>query len=540
MTLMPQHADLLITNARVFTVDATNPRAEAVAVRGNRIVFVGSAEDGASLRGPATEVVDGAGCTLLPGFIDSHFHLLWGSLKLDSLQLADARGLEQIAGRLKEYADTHPDEEWLQGYQLLYSAIPNGQALTRQVLDAAVPDRPVLIIAFDGHTAWANSVALERAGILHGRTTSAGSEIVMDLTTGTATGELREPAAYDAVRDLIPEFDDARKRQLLTKGLARAASLGITSVHNMDGRLDRIQLYADFAARGEMTLRIYVPYDIKPETPMRAFEDAAAWKAQFNGSHVRAGAVKFFMDGVLESYTALMINDYAGMPGNRGEALFSAQQFNAMATEADRLGLQIFVHACGDGAVRRTLDGYAHAARSNGVRDSRHRVEHIEVIHPDDVTRFAAQGVIASMQPLHSPLSAKDGDVWSSRPGRDRWADSFAWETLRQAGAHLAYGSDWPVVPMDPLLGLYAGRNRKLWADGLPDQRQSLENLIAGYTRDAAYAEFQEHEKGMLRTGLLADLVLLDQDLFAVADDALPAVKPSLTMCDGRIVHRTV
>ena len=207
------------------------------------------------------------------------------------------------------------------------------------------------------------------------------------------------------------------------------------------------------------------------------------------------------MDGVLESYTALMIDDYAEQPGNKGEALFTAEQFNAMAAEADRLGLQIFVHACGDGAVRRTLDGYAHARQVNGVRDSRHRVEHIEVIHPDDIGRFAEMDVVASMQPLHSPLSPQDGDVWVSRPGPERWPYSFAWETLRQAGARLAYGSDWPVVPMNPMLGLYAGRNRQLW-DGIgPDQRQTLENLIAGYTRDAAYAEFMEARKGMIRRG---------------------------------------
>ena len=292
----------------------------------------------------------------------------------------------------------------------------------------------------------------------------------------------------------------------------------------------------EFEARGDLTLRVYVPYDIKPETPLAAFEDAATWPTRFNGSHVRAGAVKFFMDGVLESYTALMIDDYAEQPGNKGEALFTAEQFNTMAAEADRLGLQIFVHACGDGAVRRTLDGYAHARQINGVRDSRHRVEHIEVIHPDDIGRFAEMNVIASMQPLHSPLSPQDGDVWVSRPGPKRWPYSFAWETLRQAGARLVYGSDWPVAPMNPMLGIFAGRNRQLW-DGIgPDQRQTLENLIAGYTRDAAYAEFMEAEKGMIREGMLADLVLLSDDLFAVPDEALAEVAPVLTICDGRVV----
>lgn len=533
---MTETADLLITNAKVYTVHGAQPWAEAVVVRGNRIVFVGSAGDAAAWRGSQTEVIDGAGRTLLPGFIDSHFHLLWGSLKLDSLQLDGARGLDQIGAAIKTYADRHPDAPWILGYQLLYSAIPQGQALTRELLDSVVPDRPLLLIAFDGHTAWANSAALRLAGILEGRSTDPGSEIVMDERIGLASGELREPAAYNFVRDLIPAPTADVKEALLRKGLARAAGHGITSVHNMDGTLDSILLYATFEERRELTLRVYVPYDIKPDTPPDAFTEAAAWRDRFNGGHVRAGAVKFFMDGVLESYTALMLDDYADQPGNRGAALYSADHFNRMAAEADRLGLQIFVHACGDGAVRRTLDGYAYARHINGVRDSRHRVEHIEVIHPDDIPRFAELGVIASMQPLHAPLSPKDGDVWVSRPGRSRWPLSFAWEKLRRADARLAYGSDWPVVPMSPMLGIYAGRNRTQWAPEVPDQRQTLENLIAGYTRDAAYAESMEDQKGMIKPGMLADLVLLSEDLFATPDEDLARVSPLLTVCDGRIV----
>ena len=274
---MTDPAELIITNARAYTVDAARPWAEAVAIRGNRIVFVGDASAALALRGANTEVIDGEQRTLLPGLIDSHFHLLWGSLKLDSLQLDEARGLGQIATAVKTYADAQPDLEWIQGFQLFYSAIPTGQSLTRQLLDAAVPDRPVLIIAFDGHTAWANTEALRRGGILDGRSTAAGSEIVMDQTLGLATGELREPAAYSFVRDLIPEPDAAAQRTLLGKGLARAASFGLTSVHNMDGTAERIGLYKEFEERGDLTLRVYVPYDIKPETPLAAFEDAATW-----------------------------------------------------------------------------------------------------------------------------------------------------------------------------------------------------------------------------------------------------------------------
>jgi predicted amidohydrolase YtcJ len=246
------------------------------------------------------------------------------------------------------------------------------------------------------------------------------------------------------------------------------------------------------------------------------------------------------MDGVLESYTALMVDEYAGAPGNRGSALFTAEHFNRVAVEADRLGLQIAVHCCGDGAVKRTLDGYANAMEQNGRRDSRHRIEHIEVIDPPDIPRFAQLGVIASMQPLHSPVTIDQGDVWPGRTGATRWPYSFAWRTLRDAGAHLAFGSDWPVVTLDPLLGFHAALNRQPWQPGDPDQRQTLAEVIRGYTRDAAYVEFQEHEKGMIRTGLLADLVLLSEDIFTTPHEEIARVRPLLTVCDGQAVYRTL
>ncbi len=541
MTHADGPADLIIVNGRVFTadtnVDASLPRAEAVAVRGNRIAWVGSNAGASRRRGPQTEVIDAAGCTLMPGFIDSHFHLLWGSLKLDAMQLDAVTNLDDLAATVRAWAADHPEREWVVGYQLRYAAIPADRPLDRHFLDGLLPDRPLMLMAYDGHTVWANSSALRRAGLLYGAETPQGSEIVMDAATGTASGELREPAAFNPVRDLIPTLSPARKRELLRAGLARVAAAGITSVHDMESTPEQMQLYTALEAAGEMTLRVYVPYSVKPETPLAELQTAAEWRQVVRGGYVRAGAIKLFMDGVLESYTALMVEPYADRPGDRGRALFSAEHFDAIALEADRLGLQIAVHACGDGAVRRALDGYERAQRINGRRDSRHRVEHIEVIHPDDIHRFAQLGVIASMQPLHAPLP--DGtDVWPQRVGRERWPLSFAWETLRQAGAHLAYGSDWPVVSMNPLLGVHAGRCRAPWAEGLPDQRQSLENLLLGYTRDAAYVEFQEGIKGQVKPGQLADLVVLSADLFATPDEAIPDVRPRLTVCDGRIIFR--
>lgn len=530
---------LLIQNANVYTADPLNPRAQAVMVRGNRIAFVGNDAEARHQRTPQTEVIDGKGCTLLPGLIDSHFHLLWGALKLESLQLESAADLPELGALVQQYATEHPDKSWIEGYQLRYTIILPDHPLDRHFLDHLVPDRPLLIFAFDMHTAWANTKALEMAKLLHGRRLPPGNEIVIDAQSGLATGELREPAAYDPIRELMPKPTAAEQRRLLKKGLTLAARHGITSVHNMDNKHNQIALYADLEATGEMSLRIYMPYDVKPETPLAALADAATMAQHYQGSHVRAGAIKLFMDGVLESYTALMVEEYADAPGNYGTALYTAEHFNQIAIDADRLGLQIFVHACGEGAVRRTLDGYAQARAINGKRDSRHRIEHIETLHPADLRRFAELDVIASMQPLHAPITRHEAEVWPQRAGEQRWPLSFAWQTLRDTGAHLTFGSDWPVVTLNPLAGFYAALNREPWCNGHPQQHQTLEQVIAGYTRDAAYAEFMETEKGMIRVGMVADLVLFDRDLFATPAEVINTAQPTLTLCDGQVVWRS-
>jgi predicted amidohydrolase YtcJ len=535
------HADLLLTNARVFTANAAQPSAEAVAVRGRRIAFVGTDAEAQSWRGPHTRVVDAGGRTVIPGFIDSHFHLLWGSLELSDIQLAAATDWSRAASLIQAYAAEHGDAAWLVGYGLHYDILGGGQALTRQHLDALVRDRPLIVFAYDHHTAWANTEALRRAGRLHSAEVVApNSEIVM-AADGSATGELREGGAYGPLMGLIPPPGPVLRRAALQRGLAEAARLGLTSVHNMDGTAETISLFAALEDAGELTLRVYVPYSVTPETPLEALAEAAAWRAEYHGDMVRAGAVKFFMDGVIESYTALLLAPYADRPGCLGDANFTGEHFTRLAVEAERLGLQMFVHAIGDAAVRRTLDGYAAALRANPGRPpgaSRHRIEHIELIHPDDVPRFAELGVIASMQPLHAPRDAGGSDVWPARVGPGRWPHSFAWQTLRQAGARLAFGSDWPVVSQSPLAGVQAAVTRTPWALGLTEQRQTLADALRAYTSDAAFAEFQEHVKGQLRAGCLADLVLLSEDIGATPPEQIGQVQPLLTVCDGRVVYQ--
>jgi predicted amidohydrolase YtcJ len=279
-----------------------------------------------------------------------------------------------------------------------------------------------------------------------------------------------------------------------------------------------------------------MPYSITPKTTEAQLAEAVTMRDDFQSDMVRGGAVKFFMDGVIESYTALVLEDYVGQSGNKGEALYSSEHFSRMAVAADELGLQIFVHAIGDAAVRRTLDGYAAVIEQNGRRDSRHRLEHIELIATNDLPRLAELGVITSMQPLHAPDESQGSDVWPSRVGPERWPLSFAWQTIRNAGARLVFGSDWPVVSMNPFQGMAHAMGRVPWLPGQPEQRQSLTKTLAAYTRDAAYAEFQENQKGQIRPGYLADMVLLSDNILNLTAEEIGEVRPFLTVCDGRIV----
>lgn len=526
---MPTRADIIINNAQIFTSDKSNPHTEAVAIQGNRIIYSGTNEGAKEFEDSSTRVIDGKGCTVTPGFIDSHFHLLWGSIWMGSAQLYDAKNMDDVRERLQTFAEQNKTSEWVDGRGIRYGIIPS-----RKELDEIVSDRPIYINAYDGHTSWVNTKALEMAGILQPGKEATGVGVIVRDENGLATGELRE-TAMGLVSGLIPEASEARKRELLKMAIKKINATGVTSVHNMNGDLNELMVFAALEDNGEMTLRVYTPYHIKPETSEQDLKEAVEM-AKIQGDYARGGAVKFFMDGVWESYSALTIDPYADDLEAKPDGIFSAEHFARMAAACDKLGLQIFVHCCGDGAVRRTLDGYEAVQQLNGKRDSRHRVEHIEVIHPDDLPRFKELDVIASMQTSHAPFSIAEGDVWPTRVGKERWPLSFAWRDILNAGAHLTLGSDWTVAPFDPMINLHVALNRELWSPTDPDQRLTLEECILGYTREAAYAEFKENEKGQIKENYLADLVLFSHDLFAIAREDILTAKAIMTMVDGKIV----
>ena len=534
---MTQKAQFIIYNANVFTAGQSAAKVEAAAILGNRILRIGSNEDCLALQGPGTRVIDAGGRTLMPGFIDSHFHMVYGALNMDGMQLEPVTNYQDLSRVITEYAAKHPDDPWLPGTGLRYINGPDHAPLNRHHLDALVSDRPIYLNAYDGHTSWANTLALKMAGIFQGGECGPNSLLVMG-DDGFANGEMREPGAYQPVSDLVPKPGEAQKRDLLRQALKLTASLGVTSVHNMDGDLEKADMFADFEKQGELTCRIYLPYSVSPETPLSALKDEALnLNNIFTPGILRTGCIKFFLDGVIESYTGLLVEPYDDDPSTNGAANYSIEHYNRMFVEADRLGLQIFTHAVGDLAVRRILDAAQEAIRINGKRDSRHRIEHIELVHPADVPRFKELGVIASMQPLHAPGKVDDADVWPTRVGKQRWGQSFAWNHMRDAGARLVFGSDWPVVNHNPIQGTSHAVNRNAWLPGLPDHRQGLVETLHSYTSDAAFAEFQENEKGQVKEGFLADLVLLSKNIFDIPVEELAEVKVDLTMMNGNLVY---
>jgi len=547
-------ADIVIENARVLTMDPATPKGEAVAVRGSAILDVGSRSDIAELVGAGTRRIDAQGATVLPGLVEAHLHLFGGSFGLRLLNLNGVLGLAALSDRLRAYAAANPHEGLLICKATDYNLFGENVATTRQMLDEALADRPAIFVSGDHHTAWANSIALERAGLLRGREMPVGNEVVM-AADGTASGELREHAAISPVMALRtsggrenlgmpgvepgPDLTPAQREEdiaVLKAGLKYCASFGFTSLHNMDGNFYQLELLRTLEERGELICRTEVPFHLTPSKTLSSLEDAGRMREQYRSDRLRSGRVKMFMDGVIDSGTAVMVDDYADRPGWRGEPLHDAERFAAACIDADRQGLQISVHAIGDGAVRRVLDGYEAARSANGARDSRHRIEHIELLHPDDFPRLRELGVVASMQPPHPP-AAMDFPLqpWLSRVGQERWPNGFPVRALRDAGVPQAFASDWPVSDINPMRGVKAAMTRKRWSDQCPDNRLTLRETLNGYTAGGAYAGFDENRIGVLRAGMLADIVVMDQDLEALEPEAIDQARAAITICDGEI-----
>jgi hypothetical protein len=411
-------------------------------------------------------------------------------------------------------------------------------------------------MAPDHHTVWANTAALRAAGILQGALMPRGHEVVMG-PEGLATGELREFEAFAPVIALGGEArlnlgiatgaepdpwptdaELAIDRAKVKAGLRHCAAHGITSMVNMDGNRFTLELLRGIQAEGELLARVKVPFHFKPHMELSELARAEAMTRAYNDEWLTCGFVKMFMDGVVDSRTAFQLEDYHDQPGHRSEPLFPPARFNQIATTIDKMGLQMAVHCIGDGAVRTVIDGYAAAQAANGVRDSRHRIEHIELISRADIPRLAAHGIVASLQPPHPP-GVMDFPLMPSMGiyARDRWRDAYLWRSLRDAGAHVAYASDWPVTDVSVMRGLQAAVTRQPFAEDCADERLSLIDSLEAYTSGGAWAAHREHVTGRLMPGLAGDLVMIDGDVEGVPTDMLGQTGIALTVCGGRITH---
>jgi predicted amidohydrolase YtcJ len=542
-------ADLIIVNARLRPIFAP-AGTTALAVSEGRILALGPDAEIRRHAGPDTRIVDAGGRELLPGFIESHLHLFMGGATLAMLNLGPTFGLEATRAALLDFAAQHPGDDILFGYAVNYVIFGEDRRPDRHLLDEIIADRPLCLLSTDLHCAWANTRALELAGILHGADVGPGAEVVMGAD-GLANGELREFAAMNRVKMLsrlrgrdgldyeggeVSDEDRAHDKALIRKAGDYCALNGITTAINMDGNAYQAGLMRELALSGEMPVRVSLPLRLEERHGAAGIAliddfgpDVPGW--------LHFGRIKLFMDGVYDTWTALTVSDYPGRPGFRSEPLIAPDVFNAMCIEADRRGLQIATHAVGDGAVRAVIDGYEAARTANGARESRHRIEHIDTIAPADLERLAPLGIVASMQPVHPPGSAGlPLEPTTTIMGRDRWPTAFPWRMIRDRGVALAFGTDWPVSPLSPLYAIHCALTRQPWADDMPDQRLSLDECLLAYTAGGAHADFAEDRRGRLEAGFDADLVLIDGALEGLAERE-DAARVAMTVCGGTITY---
>jgi predicted amidohydrolase YtcJ len=528
-------ATLAFVNGRVWTGDPARPDAEAIAIAGDRIAAVGSTAEIRARAGGAA-IVDLGGQFVVPGFIDSHVHFVDGGFRLTSVQLRDARTRDEFVARIREYAATVPAGTWITGGDWDHT-LWGGELPHRRWIDDVTPEHPVWVSRLDGHMALANSAALRAAGLGREVGDVAGGEIVRDRE-GSPTGLLKDNA-MDLVASTIPPPSDALKDRALDAAMQYVAARGVTTVHNM-GSWDDLEVFARARRADRLATRIYAAV---PLATWERLRDAVAART-YGGTDglgdewLRVGGLKGFVDGSLGSHTAAFVEPFTDAPGDRGLFVNTPEQLYAWIAGADKARLHVLVHAIGDRANAALLDIYERIAREHGPRDRRFRIEHAQHLAPGDIPRFAALGVIPSMQPYH----AIDDGRWAERViGPVRVRTTYAFRALLDAGAAVAFGSDWFVAPPTPLEGVYAAVTRRTLDDRYPDgwvpeQRISVDEALAAYTRAAAFASFEEKLKGRLAPGLAADLVIIDRDLRTIPPHEIRLARVVRTVVGGRTV----
>jgi hypothetical protein len=526
--------DLVVLHATIHTMAKNSPRAEALAVWGNRIAAVGPSSAIRELVRSSTRVIDAQERLLVPGFNDAHVHFLSGGASLTNVNLRDCRSPEAMAQRLAAFAAKLPRGRWIQGGDWDHENWPGAPLPTRQLIDASTPEHPVLVSRLDGHMALANSLALKLAGVTAQTQDPPGGLIVRDPKSGEPTGILKDAAA-DLVSKVIPPMSREEKVEAARAATEHAASLGVTSVTDVSAD-DDVGIYQELLEHGELKTRVY------GARPIPSWERLKNVRAAFGSPMLRIGALKGFSDGSLGSTTALFFEPYADAPSTSGllfEQMYPEGIMLERTRAADLQGLQVMIHAIGDRANALILDVYEQTLRANGPRDRRFRIEHAQHLTKADIQRFADLKVVASMQPYHA---ADDGRWCEKRIGPERSKTTYAFRSLLDAGALLAFGSDWTVAPLNPLLGIQAAVTRQTLdakhpGGWIPEQKISVHEAVHAFTVGSAYAEFAEKEKGTIEPGRLADFVLLSKDIFSIPPEEIATAKPILTVMDGRVVY---
>ena len=529
-------ADLIIQNARVWTVDPAHPEAEAVAILGDRIVAVGSSHEVDAWRGPHTRVVDAAGKRLLPGFNDAHVHFMDGGAQLDNVELNDATSKQEFVRRIGERAAKTAKGKWLVGGDWDETKWSPAELPTKELIDAATPETPVAVDRYDGHMVLANSLALKLAGITAQTPDPAGGVIVRDQQ-GNPTGALKD-AAQDLLFKAVPPPSHAERRHAIERALEHAASLGVTSVQHMNPDYADIAIYSELLDEGKLTTRIYAaPLITQVDDQVKI-----GIRRAFGGPYLRIGAVKAYADGSLGSATAYFFEPLLDQSGNSGllsDEMHPISLMRDRMLRADAADLQLCTHAIGDAGISAILDIYGEIEKEHGSRDRRWRIEHAQHMAANDFDRFAQLHVIASVQPYH----AIDDGRWAERRiGHDRSSRTYAFRTFLDYGVRLALGTDWNVAPLNPMLTLYAattratldGKNPNGW---FPEQKLTIKEAIEAYTMGSAYAEFQENEKGSISAGKLADMVLLSDDVLSIDPAKIREVKVLKTWVGGKLTY---
>ncbi len=536
-------ADLILFNGRVWTGNEEPAFTEAVAIKGNRILQTGTSAAVKKMAGKATRVIDLKGRLVTAGINDAHVHFLSGSLSLSAIDLNECKTEQDALNIVAAFAKKHPEKKWLTGLGWQYSIFP-GSMPTKKGLDKISSTRPIYIRAYDGHSAWVNSKALELAGINKDTKFEGFGEIIRDAD-GEPTGALIEGAKY-LVGKLLPEPTREEKLAALRQGMQYAAEHGMTTIQNASGDLDELSLYETLLKNKELTIRYGAAFSVGEQTTDADIQTFVAARNRIGKSpQLRAGSIKFMLDGVIESHTAPMLEPYSDVPADsklaNSDFAIPLERYRSLVTKLDKAGFQIYTHAIGDRSVREVLNAYENAQQINGVRDSRHRIEHIEQSSPDDLPRFAKLGVMASMEPIHADPGSVE--VWSKAVGEKRLPHAFVWASMLKNKAHLVYSSDWPACSNpDPIRGLHNAVNRRT-IDGLPEngwvseQKISIKDALIAYTQGGAFSSFDENEKGKIMPGYLADIIVYSQNLFEIAPMDTYKTKVVMTIFDGKIIY---